>query len=194
MVAQQKTRISEEEYLARERAADTKSEYRDGEIVAMVGGSREHILIGISASALLYRQLEDRPCEVYSNDMRVRIEQGQRYTYPDLIVVCGEPQFGDDYLDNLLNPTVVIEVLSPSTEAYDRGDKFHHYRTIRSLREYLLIAQDAYRIEHFARQGEQHWLLTVADGLEASVYLASIDCTLRLADVYKKVVALNDQR
>ena len=194
MVAQPKTLISPEDYLTWERAGEVKHEYRDGEVVAMVGASREHTLIVSSTNFLLYGQVQDRPCEIYSNDMRVQIRQGQRYTYPDLTVVCGEPQFGDDYLDNLLNPTVIIEVLSPSTEGYFRGEKFHHYRAIPSLREYLLIAQDAFRIEHFARQGEHHWLLTVADGLEASVYLASIDCTLRLADVYKKVVAINAQR
>jgi Uma2 family endonuclease len=194
MVAQSKALISEEEYLVRERAAETKSEYRDGEVVAMVGASREHTLIVTDTHFALYGQLRDRPCEVYPLDMRVRIPQTRRYFYPDLIVVCDEPRFGDDYVDNLLNPTVIIEVLSPSTAGYDRGEKFLHYRTIPSLREYLLIAQDAYRIEHFARQGEQHWLLTVAEGLEASVHLASIDCTLRLADVYKKVADLNARR
>ena len=194
MVAQPKTLISPEDYLSWERAEEVKHEYRDGEIVAMTGASREHILISSSITGVLYRQLEDRPCEIYPNDMRVWLPQTKRYVYPDLSVVCGEPQFGDDYLDNLLNPTVIIEVLSPSTEGYDRGEKFHHYRTIPSLREYLLIAQDAYRIEHFVRQGEQHWLLTVADGLAASIHLSSIDCTLRLADVYKKVIAIDAQR
>ncbi len=193
-MAQPKTPLSPEDYLSWERAEEVKHEYRDGEIVAMTGASREHILISSSITGVLYRQLEDRPCEIYPNDMRVWLPQTKRYVYPDLSVVCGEPQFGDDYLDNLLNPLVVIEVLSPSTEGYDRGEKFHHYRTIPSLREYLLIAQDAYRIEHFVRQGEQHWLLTVADGLAASVYLPSIDCTLRLADVYKKVVAIDARR
>jgi Uma2 family endonuclease len=194
MVAQSKALISEEEYLARERAAETKSEYREGEVVAMVGASREHTLIVTDTLFALYLQLRDRPCEVYPLVMRVRIPETRRYFYPDLIVVCDEPRFGDDYVDNLLNPTVIIEVLSPSTAGYDRGEKFQHYRTIPSLREYLLIAQDAYRIEHFARQGEQHRLLGVAEGLEASVYLASIDCTLRLADVYKKVAELHARR
>jgi len=194
MVAQPKTLISPEDYLSWERAEEVKHEYRDGEIVAMTGASREHILISSSITGVLYRQLEDRPCEIYPNDMRVWLPQTKRYVYPDLSVVCGEPQFGDDYLDNLLNPLVVIEVLSPSTEGYDHGEKFHHYRTIPSLREYLLIAQDAYRIEHFVRQGEQHWLLTVADGLAASIHLSSIDCTLRLADVYKKVIAIAARR
>ncbi len=116
MVAQPKTLISPEDYLAWERAEETKHEYRDGEIVAMTAASREHILIVSSTNFLLYGQLQDRPCEIYANDMRVQIRQGQRYTYPDLAVICGEPQFGDDYLDNLLNPLVIIEVLSPSTE------------------------------------------------------------------------------
>ena len=194
MAAQPKTLVSAEAYLAWERAGQEKHEYRDGEVVAMTGASREHILITTSTTSVLYRQLEDRPCEVYTADMRVFLVDTRRYVYPDLSVVCGEPQFGDDYLDNLLNPTVIIEVLSPSTEGYDRGEKFHHYRTIPSLREYLLIAQDAYRIEHFARQGQHHWLLTVADGLDSSIHLPSIDCTLHLAEVYKKVVAIDAQR
>src|SRR6476660_6052648 len=147
MVAQLKVTISEEEYLAQERAGEVRHEYRRGKIVAMVGASREHNLIAGSTYVSIYSQLRKRPCDVYMNDMRVKIAAMGKYTYPDIIVVCGEPRFADDYVDNLLNPTVLIEVLSPSTEAYDRGEKFEHYRAIDSLREYLLIAQDRYHID-----------------------------------------------
>jgi Uma2 family endonuclease len=187
MVAQLKVAVSEEEYLARERAGETRHEYRRGEIVAMAGASREHILITGSSHASLYAQLRKRPCEVYMNDMRLKIALRRSYVYPDLIVVCGEPRFVDDYVDNLLNPTVIIEVLSPSTEAHDRGERFEQYRGIDSLREYLLIAQDRYHVDHFVRQEGGHWLLKDADGLEATLVLPSIGCELVLADVYEKL-------
>lgn len=130
MVAQAKVRISEADYLAQERAAERRSEYRDGEVVAMTGASREHSLIVSSTNFLLFRQLQERPCEIYPTDMRLRIPQTRRYLYPDLIVVCGEPQFADEHFDTLLNPTVIVEILSPSTEGDDRGEKFQHYREI----------------------------------------------------------------
>lgn len=187
MVAQLKTGVSEEEYLAQERAGDTKHEYRHGEVVAMAGASREHILITGSTYVSLYGQLRKRPCEVYAADMRLKIGTGWKYVYPDITVVCGEPRFVDDYVDNLLNPTVIIEVLSPSTEAHDRGEKFDYYRAIESLREYLLISQDRYHIDHFVRQDDGSWVLRAADGLEAAVTLLSIGCTLALAEVYEKV-------
>jgi Uma2 family endonuclease len=190
MVAQLKATLSEEEYLAQERAGDTKHEYRGGEIVAIVGASREHNLITGSTYSSLYGQLRKRPCEAYMGDMRLKIGTARQYVYPDIAVVCGEPRFGDDYVDNLLNPTVIIEVLSPSTEAYDRGEKFEQYRTIESLREYLLIAQDRYHIDHFARQDDGPWVLNDAHGLEATISLPSIGCALPLAEVYEKVAAL----
>jgi Uma2 family endonuclease len=190
MVAQLKVAVSEEEYLARERAGEDRHEYRRGEIVAMVGASREHNLIVTDTVRSLGTQLRKRPCELYSNDMRLKIATLGKYTYPDIVVVCGEPRFADDYVDNLLNPTVLIEVLSPSTEAYDRGEKFEHYRAIDSLREYLLIAQDRYHIDHFVRQDDGQWLLRDADGLAATLTLASIGCQLALADVYEKVARL----
>ena len=187
MVAQLKATLSEEEYLAQERAGDTKHEYRSGEIVAMVGASREHNLIAGDTYATLHGQLRKRPCEVYMNDMRLKVAAAGKYLYPDIMVVCGEPRFADDYVDNLLNPTVIIEVLSPSTEAYDRGEKFEHYRTIESLREYLLIAQDRYHIDHFVRQDDGLWVLSDATGLEAMIALPSIGCVLPLAEVYENV-------
>ncbi|MBC6937727.1 MAG: Uma2 family endonuclease [Chloroflexi bacterium] len=174
-----------EEYLAFERASETKHEYIDGEIVAMTGAKENHNLVAGSTYATLYAQLRQRPCKVYPSDMRVKTGDGQ-YTYPDIIAVCGEAAFEDDERDTLLNPTVIIEVLSPSTEKYDRGKKFQHYRTMESLQEYLLIAQDSVHIEHYVRQGEQ-WVLTDFASLDAIVMLPSVDCTLALSDVYEKV-------
>lgn len=190
MVAQLKATVTEEEYLAQERAGDTRHEYHRGKIVAMVGASREHNLIVTDTSRCLSTQLRKRPCELYSNDMRLRIAALGKYFYPDITVICGEPRFADDYVDNLLNPTVVIEVLSPSTEAHDRGEKFESYRTVESLREYLLIAQDRYHLDHFVRQDDGSWLLNDASGLESVIHLPSIGCELPLAEVYEKVTVL----
>jgi len=190
MVAQLKATLTEEEYLAQERAGDTKHEYHRGTIVAMVGASREHNLIVTDTSRCVSTQLRKRPCELYVADMRLRIAALGKYFYPDVTVVCGEPRFADDYVDNLLNPTVVIEVLSPSTEAHDRGEKFESYRTVESLREYLLIAQDRYHLDHFVRQDDGSWLLNDASGLESLIHLPSIGCELPLAEVYEKVTAL----
>lgn len=178
---------SPEEYLALERAAETKSEYVDGYIYAMTGASRAHNLITLNIGAELHRQLKGRPCEAYLADMRVKAAKARSYRYPDITVVCGQPEFVDPRFDTLINPTVIIEVLSPSTEASDRGRKFAEYRGIPSLREYLLVSQDQPRIERYARQAEG-WLLTVAEGLEAKMRLDAIDCALDLAEVYHKAL------
>ncbi len=187
MAAQSHPQLSEEDYLRLERASDVRHEYLAGEIFAMVGASRAHNLIGGNTYASLHAQLRKRACEIYTNDMRVRVSVSNLYAYPDIIVTCAEPQFADGEFDTLLNPTVIIEVLSPSTESYDRGGKFQHYRALRLLKEYLLITQDAYHIDQFVRQGEIGWLLTEYDGPEATLHLASIDCVLALANVYEKV-------
>lgn len=176
-----------EEYIARERSALYKSEFHDGQIYAMTGASREHNLIAVNIAGELRDQLKKRPCEAYINDMRVKAAEARSYHYPDIAVVCGAPQFEDAHVDTLLNPTVLIEVLSPSTEAYDRGGKFTHYRKIPSLREYLLVAQDQPSIEHYVRH-EDGWILTEAAGLDASVPLDSIACVLSLREVYDKVL------
>ena len=182
-----KPRFTPEEYLALERPAEYRSEYFNGEIFAMAGASREHNLIAGNVSRELGNQLKGRPCETYQTDMRVRVSAMGLYTYPDVVVVCGEPQFENDSVDTLLNPTLLVEVLSPSTEAYDRGDKFEQYRTLESLADYVLIAQDRYRVERFARQPDGQWLLSVAKSLDAEVSLASIGCRLPLADVYDRL-------
>jgi Uma2 family endonuclease len=140
MSLQAKQRLTPEEYLARERQVDTKSEFYDGELFAKAGASRSHNLIVGNVTGELRAQLRGRPCEVYPADMRVKVSETGLYAYPDVVVVCGEPRFEDEHLDTLLNPTVIVDVLSPSTEAYDRGEKFAQYRKLASLREYVLIA------------------------------------------------------
>lgn len=187
MTAAPKTYVSPEEYLARDRLAEIKSEYYDGEIFAMSGGSRAHSLIVVNVTGELNSQLANRPCEVYNSDMRVQVAVSGPYAYPDVTVVCGEAQFADAEVDTLLNPAVIVEVLSPTTEAWDRGGKFERYQQMASLREYVLIAQDRLRVERYARQAEGEWLLTVITRPEGVLSLASIDCELTLADIYRKV-------
>lgn len=179
--------MTPEAYLEFERASEIKHEYFGGEVFAMTGASANHNTIVANVVASLHGQLRKRPCRVYPSDMRVKTRSSILYTYPDISVVCGAPQFEDAALDTLLNPIVIIEVLSPSTERYDRGRKFQHYRTLPSLQEYVLIAQDSYRIEHFARQPNDEWLFSDATELNASVELPSIQCQLALADVYENV-------
>jgi len=181
------TYYTAEDYLQRERSAAYKSEYHDGQVFAMTGASRKHNLVCVNICRELSLQLKNRPCEAYINDMRVKAVEAQSYHYPDIAVVCGPAQFEDAQLDTLLNPTVLIEVLSPSTEAYDRGGKFAMYRKIASLREYLLIVQDQPSIERYLRQGDV-WMLTEAVGLETAMAIESIDCLLSLREVYDKVL------
>ena len=176
-----------EDYLTLERSASYKSEFHDGQIYAMTGASRKHNLITVNIAGELHSQLKKRSCEAYINDMRVKAAEAPSYHYHDITVVCGKPQFEDGQMDTLLNPTLLIEVLSPSTEAYDRGGKFARYRKIPTLREYLLVTQDQPSIERYQRQGDV-WILSEAVGLEASVALENIDCVLSLREVYDKVL------
>lgn len=179
--------ITPEQYLEIEREADHKSEYFAGEMFAMAGATRAHNLVTLNTASEIRSRLKGRDCEVYSNDMRVKVEATGLYTYPDIVVACGERQFEDDVVDTLLNPVVIIEVLSDSTEAYDRGRKFAHYRKIDSLSEYVLIAQDRCHVERYERQPDHHWLLSEVDNREASIELPSIECRLAVADVYDRV-------
>lgn len=181
-----KPRYTVEEYLALERRTEMRHEFYAGEIFAMGGASEAHVLIVGNLARELGAQLRNRPCKVYPTDMRVRTARTGLYTYPDIAVVCGEARFDDDRFDTLLNPNLIVEVLSESTERYDRGKKFEHYRKIESLTDYVLISQDAAHIEHFVRHADG-WLLTEANGLDASIAIASIGCELRLAEVYDKV-------
>ena len=178
--------VTPEQYLALERRAETKSEYVNGRVYALAGASRAHILITGNVARSLGNQLRGRPCETYVSDMRVKVSPTGLYTYPDVVALCEPPQLEDAYVDTLLNPAVIVEVLSESTERYDRGEKFAHYRRLPSLREYVLVAKDRARVEHYARQGEQ-WVLTELADLDASCALPTIGCALALRDVYERV-------
>ncbi|MEZ4768969.1 MAG: Uma2 family endonuclease [Caldilineales bacterium] len=179
--------LTPQEYLEHERQADTKSEYFNGQIYALAGATRSHNLIVTNTVLSLGTKLRDRRCEIYAADMRVKVSPTGLYTYPDVVVVCGSPRFDDAHKDTLLNPTLIVEVLSESTEAYDRTGKFEHYRTLESLTDYLLISQEKAWIEHRARRSDIKWLTGYYMGLETVVPLPSIDCELRLADVYDKI-------
>lgn len=175
-----------EQYLARERHTDYKSEYLNGPVMAMTGASRRHNLIAGNFYREVSQQLRGRPWEAYISDMRVQVSHTGLYTYPDVVVVCGDIRFADADNDTLLNPTVIVEVLSDSTEAYDRGDKFAHYRRLESLQAYLLVVQNKVRIEHYVRQGTT-WVLSELSDLDDTVPLATIACAIALRDVYDKV-------
>ena len=180
--------LTPQDYLAFERRSETKHEFVNGEVFDMVGASRSHNLIIANVVGELRAQLKERRCEVYPNDMRVHIPRTGLYTYPDAVVVCGTPQFEDDRRDTLLNPTVIVEVLSPSTEAHDRGLKFESYRAIPSLQEYLLISQTKPLIERYVRQeNTRFWMFDEAAGLDAVIELTAIACRLALAEVYDKI-------
>ena len=187
MSSQANKQLTPEEYLALERQAECKSEYYAGEIFAMAGASRWHNLIVTNVVRELSLQLKGRPCTTYPSDMRVKISPTGLYAYPDVTVVCGDARFEDTQQDTLLNPTLIVEVLSESTEAYDRGGKFAHYRKLTSLLEYVLIAQTKPHVEHYVRQPDNRWLLAEADNLHHTLHLPSIDCHLALAEVYDKV-------
>ncbi len=187
MSTQPTPRLTPQEYLEQERKAEIKSEYLGGEILAMSGGTRQHNLIAAHVLGELDAQLRGRDCEAYGSDMRVRVSAAGLYAYPDVSAGCGELSFEDDRQDVLLNPSLLVEVLSDSTEAYDRGEKSEHYRRLESLQEYLLIAQKKRQVEHYARQSDGQWLLSEANCPEAVVELPSITCRLRLSDIYARI-------
>jgi Uma2 family endonuclease len=184
--------LSPEEYLALERQAEFKSEYFNGSAYAMSGASLNHNKIVANIISELVQQLRGRPCSALPSDIKVRMPDSRKFFYPDVSVVCGEPQFHDERTDVILNPVLIIEVLSESTAAFDRGDKFQAYQQMESLKEYLLISQDKRVVEHYVRQTREVWNYTAAVGLESSLYLPSIECTLRLEAVYDKVTE-NDE-
>lgn len=177
------SKLSPQDYLAQERLSDTKHEYMNGEIFAMTGASFAHNLICMNLGASLHHQVKKRPCHVLPSDQRVQLQDG--YVYPDVTVVCGKPEFFDK--DNLTNPTVIIEVLSPSTADYDGSGKFARYRQLASIQEYLLIAQDKAHVMHYVRQDASHWLLAEYLEKSADFELPSIQCRLALAEIYAKV-------
>lgn len=178
--------ISPEEYLTFERKAEFKSEYIDGVVYAFAGGSKLHNLIVANVIIAVGSHLKGRPCRVYPSDLKVRVPSSTRFFYPDVSVVCGDDEFADDEQDVLLNPTLIVEVSSESTSAFDRGKKFLSYQQISSLREYLLISQDEIMVEGYARQGNDTWLYTKVTGRDGILNLRSVNCELTLKDVYDK--------
>jgi Uma2 family endonuclease len=175
-----------DEYLRLERAADRKSEFMDGRIYAMGGASAVHNQIVFNLARDLGAQLRGRPCRAYVNDMRVKVRRTGMYTYPDFVALCGQPEFEDSEVDTLLNPSIIIEVLSGSTEKYDRVEKFEHYRRLDTLCEYVLISQDRQRIEKFVREGDG-WRFTEIDDLAGSLRIDTLDCAVALSDIYDQV-------
>ncbi len=184
---QQQHYLSPEEYLLIERQAEYKSEYFNGEMFAMAGASRKHNLIVTNLVGELHQQLKQGNCNVYSNDMRVKVRSTGMYTYPDVVVGCGDEQFEDDELDTLLTPILIIEVLSKSTQGYDRVSKFAHYRRLDSLLEYMLVAQQECLIEHYVRQADSTWLLSEKRDTSGIIRLPSIACRLRVEDIYTNI-------
>jgi Uma2 family endonuclease len=177
-----KTRYTPEQYLALERRNEFKSEYDNGLITTMAGASRAHNLITGNLNGEIRSQLKDRPCEVYGSDMRVCVSPTGLYTHPNVVAVCGKPYFQDDEQDTLLNSTMIVEVLSPAIESYDRGDKFAHYRRLATLREYVIVAQDKVMVERNTRQGSE-WLLTELNRLDETLRLEPIECQVPLREI-----------
>jgi Uma2 family endonuclease len=185
-------RYTPEEYLCLERKAEFKSEYCNGDITARSGASRAHNLVTGNIYAEVRNDFKDRPCEVYACNMRVRTSPTGLYTYPDVVAVCGEPLFLDDEFDTLLNPTLIVEVLSPSTETYDRGRKFDQYKAIASLREYIIVSQDEVLVERFVKRGNQ-WERTTYRDTGETLRLESIHCDVSLLELYAKVRLANGE-
>lgn len=186
-LAQPKNLYTPEEYLELERKSEIRHEYIDGEVFEMAGAGKRHNRISTNIIRLLDSQLLERDCNVYASNMRVKIASTGKYTYPDIVGTCGGDEFEDERDDTLLNPTLLIEILSKSTEAYDRGTKFEFYQTIESFSEYILITQEPVRVEQFVRQDKNTWTYLEFRNPEDIIELNSIDCELLLQDVYYKV-------
>ncbi len=187
MLTQTTPFLSRQEYLEQERSTEFRCEYHNGQIFAMAGASRNHNRIVTNISSSLNIQLKSRPCNNYSNDMRIGIQGGKRYVYPDIIVTCGREEFEDESQDTLLNPIVIVEVLSATTEAYDRGTKFLYYQTIASLQEYVLVSQEKKCFEIYRKQNDSSWLYRALQSPPIELELQSIACMLTAAEVYAKV-------
>lgn len=185
----EKRRYTISEYLAFERTARERHEYRNGDIIAMAGGSVRHSLILANLIRELGNALKGKPCNVFESNLRIRISRTPLYTYPDASIVCGKPEIdpNDDALETITNPRTLFEVISPSTEAYDRGEKFTRYRQIASLQEYVLVSQDEPRVELFLRQAEGTWLFKVFSGLDAKVTLEGLSLAVSLREIYSGV-------
>ncbi len=179
--------VSAEEYLRLERLAETRSEYVNGEIVAVAGGTFDHDAICAAVQSSLWRQLQGRPCRVFTANMKVRIDKANVFRYPDVSGLCGPILHHDKHHDAYCNPAVVFEVLSPSTEAYDRGEKFTLYRMLDSIFEYVLVCQDRMEVEVWTRGGEGVWSSVVYNEPADSFTLRTLNCTLTLAEIYERV-------
>ncbi|MCX7851962.1 MAG: Uma2 family endonuclease [Caldilineales bacterium] len=179
-------RLSEEDYFRHEESADYRSEYRDGEIVAMAGATVNHNqIVGNLYTALRTRM--ERSCRVFATDLRLFVKRHGFYTYPDVMVICGRLQFAPGRMDTVTNPVLIVEVLSPSTEAYDRGRKFEFYRSLESLQEYVLVDQDRFLVEHYRRREDGTWLLTTCERPDDILHLPALGVDLPLAVIYERV-------
>ncbi|MDT5159164.1 MAG: hypothetical protein QOH51_3521 [Acidobacteriota bacterium] len=188
MAANPEHRYTLEEYLELDKTSEERFEFWDGEVFCTSGGSEEHDEIETNLLAFLKPQLRARGCRVFSSDMRIKVPSAPPYRYADLSALCGEAQFVEvDGVDALTNPTLIVEVLSPSTEAYDRGDKFTHYKSIPTLREYLLIAQHRPHVTHLFKQDDGTWIHAEANDLDSTIKLTSLDCELPLVEIYRGV-------
>lgn len=187
MSAVPKRKLTEAEYLAIEWAAEFKSEFYNGEMFAMAGASREHNRIKDNLIAELGSRFKGGPCQTYSSDQRLKVSKTGLYTYPDIVIVCGQADYAESDRDTLVNPTAVIEILSPTTEKYDRGVKFRHYQKVPSLKEYVLVSQDEPVCERFVRQPDETWVLTTVTGLSGELTFASVPARIPLTDVYAGV-------
>ncbi|MCA9797353.1 MAG: Uma2 family endonuclease [Candidatus Eremiobacteraeota bacterium] len=187
LASPERRRVTPEEYLTIERQASCRSEYVQGEMFAMAGGSLAHDRITSNLGGLLHALLRGGPCEVLTSNMKVCTPSRSLFSYPDLTVVCGGPRFHDQKSDVLINPKVLFEVLSPSTEAFDRGKKRIFYQSLESLTDYVLVAQDEALVEHWARETDGPWLVTTLQTLESQLQLPSIGCALKLESIYERV-------
>ncbi|MDM8550621.1 Uma2 family endonuclease [Desulfobacterales bacterium HSG2] len=185
--AEQKTCFTREEYLALEDRANYKSEFYDGEIFALAGGIRNHSVICLNLNWGIRNGVADKDCVGFDSNMKLDIAEHNLFVYPDAMVVCGEIGFSENRTDIVTNPVLIIEVISPSTEKFDRGDKFAYYRSLPSLREYVLISQNEPMVEVYYKQDEKTWIYTVSKGLEESVRFQTIDYEMSLKDIYQKV-------
>jgi Uma2 family endonuclease len=182
--------LTEEQYLRIEREAETKSEFYEGQMFAMAGASPNHALLTNNIGAVLYRQMPPG-CLTFNADLRIKVQSAGLYTYADCSVICGELEYAGDQRDVILNPLLIVEVLSPSTEGYDRGKKFQLYRTIESFREYLIVHQDGQHVEHYSRQDDDSWLLREHIGADASVSIEPLNAQIPLAELYASALNVN---
>jgi Uma2 family endonuclease len=187
MASNPKRLLTPEEYLEIERKAEYKSEYIDGEIFTMAGASEIHNVIAGNIFSLLHPQSRKKGCRAYISDMRVDLSKYGLYAYPDIVIVCNQPKFSDKHKDNLVNPALIIEVLSDSTEAYDRGEKFMRYRKLVTFSEYLLVSQHKSYVEHYVRQGNNQWLMSEVNSLRKTIHLSAIDSELRMSVIYETI-------